>query len=263
MADGAKITLHWLNGSRAQGILWLLEELQVPYELQIYHRLPSMMAPAELEKVHPLGKSPTITIELPGAKEPLVLAESAFIVQYFLDHFANGQPLQPKRWKNGQEGKLGGETEEWMRYQYIMYYSEGSFMTTAFLQFVLNGIKGPNVPFFIRPITKAIANQLSNVLVVPNMKKHLTLLEGYLETSPNGGKYLCGEHATGADIMLAYPLVGGVEAGMFDEFKWEKGLFKDTFPKLHAYIERLSQEPGWLRAAEKIKEIEGSFKIMP
>ncbi len=133
------LTVARLNGSRAQGTLWLLEELQIPYELKTYHRLPSKLAPPELVKIHPLGKSPVITIDLPGASEPVVLAESAFIVQYLLDHFANGKSVQPKRWKDGQEGKLGGETEEWMRYQYIMYYSEGSFMVTGLLHFILLG----------------------------------------------------------------------------------------------------------------------------
>jgi glutathione S-transferase len=98
-----------------------------------------MLAPPELEKLHPLGKSPVVTITPPGATEPIVLAESAFIVQYLSDHFAQGRPILPKRWKEGQEGKVGGETETWMRYQYLMYYAEGSFMTTVFLFYVMLG----------------------------------------------------------------------------------------------------------------------------
>lgn len=80
-----------------------------------------------------------VSITAPGATEPIVLAESAFIVQYLCEHFPNGAALIPKRWKDGQEGKIGGETEEWMRYQYIMYYSEGSFMSQLVFYFIISG----------------------------------------------------------------------------------------------------------------------------
>lgn len=121
-------------------MLWLLEELEIPYELDIYHRQKSMLAPPELRKLHPLGKSPLVSVTPPGASEPIVLAESGFIVQYLCDHFAKGKKLVPPRWKDGQEGKLGGETDEWMRYQYLLHYIEGSFMFSMVLGFILSGM---------------------------------------------------------------------------------------------------------------------------
>jgi glutathione S-transferase len=139
MADEAKVTLHWLNGSRAQSILWLLEQLEIPYDLEIYHRQKTMLAPPELLKIHPLGKSPVITVAAPAASEPVVLAETGFIVQYLCDHYPKGKTLVPPRWKDGQEGKVGGETEEWMRYQYLLHYIEGSFMATVVLNVILSG----------------------------------------------------------------------------------------------------------------------------
>lgn len=262
--DDVKITLHWLNGSRAQGTLWLLEELQVPYELDVHHRLPSKLAPPALEKIHPLGKSPLVTVNSPALAEPIVLAESGFIVQYMSEHFLNARKLFPTRWKEGREGTIGGETEEWMRYQYLMYYAEGSFMATVTMHFVMMGLKSNSVPFLIRPLTKLVANQVQGLVTIPNMKKHFTLLEQYLETSPGGGNYLCGTELTGVDIMLAYPLQAGSTTGMFEEMaSWEKGSFKDTFPKLTAYNERISKEAGWLKSEEKIKEVEGKFSLLP
>lgn len=87
------------------------------------------MAPPELKKVHPLGKSPVITIEAPGSSSPLVLAESGAIVEYLCDHFGNARPtLVPERYQPGREGQVGGEREEWMRYRYFMHYVEGSLM---------------------------------------------------------------------------------------------------------------------------------------
>jgi glutathione S-transferase len=111
--------------------------LKVPYELEIYHRdKETHLAPPELKKVHALGKSPVITVTVPGSTEPVVIAESAFIVEYLLDHFSNGSTLLPKRYREGQEGKVGGETQEWLRFRYFMHYAEGSLMPLMLLSVV-------------------------------------------------------------------------------------------------------------------------------
>ena len=99
-----------------------------------------MLAPPELKEVHPLGKSPVIKIEsdsIPKDK-PLILAESGFIVEYLIDHF--GPKLSPDKWRVGMEGKVGGETEEWLRYRYYMHYAEGSLMTPLMISYLFNGI---------------------------------------------------------------------------------------------------------------------------
>jgi glutathione S-transferase len=121
-----KVTLHWLERSRSHRILWLLEELNVDYDLKTYKRLPTMLAPDELKEVHPLGKSPVIGVQGPGQSKPRVIAESALIVEYISDHF--GENLIPKRWPEGKEKQLGEETEAWLRYRYFMHYAEGSLM---------------------------------------------------------------------------------------------------------------------------------------
>ena len=86
-----------------------------------------MQAPAELKKVHPLGKSPVLGIQAPGAEKELILAESGNMVEYLTEHL--GQWMIPKRYFDGREGQIGGETEEWLRYRYLMHYAEGSLMT--------------------------------------------------------------------------------------------------------------------------------------
>lgn len=101
-------------------------------------------------KVHPLGKSPVITITAPGSSEPVVLAESGFIFQYLAEHFTEHKNLAPKKWKDGQEGKLLGETEAWMRYQYFLHYSEGSLMPNLVQYLIMSG------KFFAREIFTAI-----------------------------------------------------------------------------------------------------------
>lgn len=109
----------------------------MPYELEIFHRnKETHFAPPELKEVHALGKSPVITIQGPGSTETITVAESGFITEYLLDHFANGTTLLPKRYKEGQEGQVAGETEEWMRYKYYMHFAEGTLMAYLILALV-------------------------------------------------------------------------------------------------------------------------------
>lgn len=95
--------------------MWLLEELNLDYDIKVYFRQKDKHSPPELKQVHPLGKSPLISIEAPSLEEPLVLAESAAIVEYVSDHF--GQQLIPKRYPDGKDGLIGAETKEWLRFR--------------------------------------------------------------------------------------------------------------------------------------------------
>jgi glutathione S-transferase len=115
--------------------MWLLEELNLPYTLKVYKRAP-MLAPPELRKVHPLGKSPVLEVEVPGQEKPFVIAESGVIVEYLLDHW--GKQMIPTKWKPGQEDQPAGETDEWMRYRYFMHYAEGSLMPPLVIGLVLS-----------------------------------------------------------------------------------------------------------------------------
>lgn len=100
-----------------------------------------MLAPAELKEIHPLGKSPVISIESPSNAngKPLILAESGVITEYLCEHFG-GEKLTPKRYPEDKEGQVGGETEEWMRNRYFMHYSEGSLMPFLVMQLVMEGM---------------------------------------------------------------------------------------------------------------------------
>ena len=243
--------------------------MKVPYELEIFHRnKETKLAPPELKKVHALGKSPVISITAPGSDHPVIIAESAFIIEYLLDHFGNGSALLPKRYKEGQEGKIAGETEEWLRFRYFMHYAEGSLMVLMLLALVALSkyplssyldqlltwkpdIKESKVPFFIKPITNGVAGKIQSMFLEPNFKTHYEFLEGQLNSSPDNGQYLCGPNLTGADILLSFPLIAG---------RGRSGLTKEQYPKLYAYVEKLENEPGYKKAAEKITEIDGKFE---
>ncbi|KAF2431491.1 thioredoxin-like protein [Tothia fuscella] len=243
---GAKITLYWLERSRSHRILWLLEELGLDYELKTYKRGSDQMAPAELKAIHPLGKSPVVKIEAPGASEPKVIAESALIIEYLCEHF--GKHLIPERYPTGSENQLCGETEEYFRYRYYMHYAEGSLMPYLVIQLVMNQLKGPAVPFFVRPITRVIASQVENSFLNQNHKSNLDFLESQIKSSPGNGEFLCGAQLTAADIMMIFPLQGAQTGA---------GLTKEDYPLLTAYIDRLTESPAYKRAIKKVEETSG------
>ncbi|KAK5997443.1 Glutathione S-transferase 1-like protein [Cladobotryum mycophilum] len=236
-----KVTLYWLDQSRSQRILWLLEELKITYDVKVFHRdKTTKLAPPELAKVHPLGKSPVITITPP----------------YLCEHFPEGKRIVPKRWKDGMEGKIGGETEEWLRHEYYLHYTEGSLMPFLVMSLVISQLKSPSVPFYLRPITSGVADRMYAGYVFPNVKKNLEFLEGQLKSS--SGRYLCSDQLTAADVLMSFPLMGGKER--FDNMgQFEGGSWKNAFPRVLEYIELLENEEGYKRSVAKIEEIDGQF----
>lgn len=116
-----------MEQSRSQRILWLLQECKgIDLHIEVYKRGSDLLAPKELKQIHPLGKSPLVTIEAAGQPR-LVLAESASICEYLTDYFA--KQLVPARYTPGKEGVVGGESESWIRYRHFMHYAEGSLMS--------------------------------------------------------------------------------------------------------------------------------------
>src|SRR6478735_56860 len=136
------ITVHHLNNSRSQRVLWLLEELGVPYEIRRYERdTTTMLAPPELRAVHPLGKSPVIT------DDGVTVAESGAIVEYLVERYGNGRLIPP------------AGTPERRRYTYWLHYAEGSAMPPLLLKLVFDRVEIAPMPFFIKPIARAIAGR--------------------------------------------------------------------------------------------------------
>ncbi|KAL5359972.1 glutathione S-transferase [Aspergillus floccosus] len=248
--QGAKITLYWLEKSRSQRICWLLEELGLEYSLKTFKRHPeTMMAPPELKKIHPLGKSPVLTIETPNTAKPLVLAESAAIVEYLCDHFG-GDKLVPRRYPDGQEGQVGAETEEWMRYRYFMHYAEGTLMPFLVMQLVMDSVKNAPVPFFIKPIPRFVASKVEAAFLHRNVFANFDFLEERLQSAPDGGPFICGSQLTAADIMMSFPVIAAA-------MRIPLG---DKYPRLAAYVQTLEKQEGYRRAVAKVEEIEGKFE---
>src|SRR5262245_28828550 len=157
------IVVHHLNNSRSQRVLWLLEELGVPYELKCYQRDPeTMLAPPEMKAVHPLGKSPIVT------EGDRVLAESGAIIEHLADHYGGGRLARPH------------DSPERFRYIYWLHYAEGSAMTPLLLKLVFDRIGAARMPFFARPIVNKVRSTFTKAFLGPQLKLHLDYLEGEL-----------------------------------------------------------------------------------
>ncbi|KAG2005048.1 glutathione S-transferase [Coprinopsis cinerea AmutBmut pab1-1] len=188
-ATAPTLTLHHLENSRSQRILWLLEELGVPYDLKIYKRTPEKRAPKELFDVHPLGKSPVLT---DGPK--LTLAESGAIVEYLISRYGKD--------KFG----LDENSDAWVENMYWAHYSEGSLQPLLTRRFIYKVVPD-RTPFFIRPVARLLFNNLDSVLIAPELEKHGKLIESRLEEVSSTGGWLAGQsHPTSSDFILSFTL---------------------------------------------------------
>ena len=177
------ITVHHLDNSRSQRILWLLEELDLPYEIKAYKRGKVMLAPPELKAIHPLGKAPVIT------DDGRVVAETGAIMDYLLSTYGAGRLVPP------------AGTEERLSYTYWMYYAEGSAMTPLLLKLVTTSLR-TRAPWLIRPIASAIAKSIDAKLVTPNLTANIDFWEDALTKST----WFAGADFSSADIMMSFPL---------------------------------------------------------
>ncbi|WP_372366896.1 glutathione S-transferase [Candidatus Uabimicrobium sp. HlEnr_7] len=214
------ITVHHLEHSRSQKILWLLEELEQQYEIVHYKRdKKTNLAPPQLKKIHPLGKSPTV---VDGEN---ILAETGAITEYLVSKY-NEKNLVPKT-----------GTPEYLKYNYWMHTAEGSIMPLLVMNFIFSRINTQS-PFFIRPIAKAITGKVTKAYLSPSLNSMLEMMETELTAST----WFTGKEFTAADVQMSGP----VEAALAQNF-----LSKERYPKICEYAERIKQRPSYKKAIEK------------
>ena len=219
------ITVHHLNNSRSQRILWLLEELSLEYEIKFYERDPkTMLAPPELKKIHPLGKSPVLT---DGDK---TIAESGAIIEYILRKYGHGK-LRP----------FPGTDEE-IRFTYWLHYAEGSLMPPLLLSLIFAKIPKEPMPFLVKPIAKAISQAVKSKLITPNLKVNLDFIEAEL----NKHEWFAGSEFSAADIQMSFPIEAAASrAGV------------ESRPSIARFIQKIQSRPAYQEALRK----GGTFSI--
>jgi len=220
------ITVHHLETSRSQRVLWLLEELGLPYELKVYQRDPkTRLAPAELKKVHPLGKSPVIT------DDGEAIAESGAILEYLVERYgAQGQGelahLQP-----------APGAPEHRQARFWMHYAEGSLMNWLVMKLVFMTIPKQPMPFFVRPIARQLCATVQAKLIDPNVSTALAFIENHLGQH----SWFAGSQISIADFQMSF----AVEAAL------SRGADAAQYPKLAAYKARMEARPAYQRAIAK------------
>lgn len=214
------LTLHHLENSRSQRILWLLEELGVEYKVKRYKRDPkTSLAPPSLIKVHPLGKSPVIT------DGDITVAESGAIVEYLVGKYDDGRLLPPEN------------TPERLAYTYWLHYAEGTIMPFLLLSLILGKIETAPMPFFIKPVARGITGKVRSGFLNQNIERNLKFMEETLSQNA----WFCGEAMTAADIQMSFP----VEASAV-----RTNLARD-YPSLKAWLERIHALPAYRAALKK------------
>ncbi|HXZ60372.1 MAG TPA: glutathione S-transferase [Steroidobacteraceae bacterium] len=211
------ITVHHLNNSRSQRVLWLLEELGCDYRVVKYQRDPqTLLAPPELRRIHPLGKSPVVT---DGAH---TLAESGAIIEYLIERYGAGRLRPPP----------GSDT--WLRYSYWLHYAEGSAMPPLLLKLVFLRLPR-SAPALLRPIVRAVAQRAQQSFIDPQLKTHIDYWEGELAKST----WFAGEELTGADVQMSFPLeAAAARAGI------------PLGERVRGFLERIHERAAYRRALE-------------
>ena len=214
------IIVHHLNNSRSQRVLWLLEELGIEYQIKFYERDSStMLAPASLKEVHPLGKSPVIT------DGDLTVAESGAIIEYLLERYGQGRLIP------------AAGTPERLRYTYWLHFAEGSAMSPLLLKLIFDRIESGPMPFFVRPIARGIAQKVKNAFIQPQINRHLDYMEA--EIAKTG--WFAGSQFSAADIQMSFPVEASAARGGLDASR----------PQLMAWLKRIHALPAYQRALEK------------
>ncbi len=214
------LTVHHLNNSRSQRVLWLLEELGLEYEIKHYQRdAKTMLAPPELRAVHPLGKSPVLT------DGKTVVAESGAIVEYLVERHGGGR-MVPAR-----------SSPDHLRYVYFLHYAEGSAMPPLLLKLIFDKIGSTPVPFFVKPIIKGIVGKVSAGFISPQLKLHLDFLESELSARP----WFAGDDFSAADIQMSFPIEAAAQRAGVDASR----------PRLMDFLQRIHSRPAYRRALER------------
>jgi glutathione S-transferase len=218
MKDLRMLTVHHLNNSRSQRVLWLLEELDVPYDIVRYQRQSNMLAPRELSVIHPLGKSPVIT---DGGN---TIAESGAIIEYIVGNYGEGRLIPPPN------------TPERLRYTYWLHYAEGSAMPPLLMKLLFT-LMPRRSPMLLRPLVGSIAREALTTLVNPQLKQHMA----FWETELTKSEWFAGNEFSAADIQMSFPLeAASARAGL-----------SDHHPKAMEFLKRIHARPAYQRALEK------------
>nr|WP_024965969.1 glutathione S-transferase [Pantoea sp. IMH] len=216
------ITVHHLNNSRSQRILWMLEELEIPYQIKRYQRETTMLAPESLKKVHPLGKSPVIT------DENRVVAESGAILEYLEERY-------------DAEGRLKlVDEDERLQSRYWLHYAEGSLMPLLVMKLIFSRMGKPPVPWLLRPVGSAFGKGVQKGY----LDKQLATHRDYIEQHLSSHEWFAGPRFSIADVQMSFPLQALSARGG-----------AASSPAIQAWLGKVQMRAAWQRALKQGGEL--------
>lgn len=214
------ITVHHLENSRSHRIVWLLEEMGLPYDLVPHRRDPlTHRAPRSLRDIHPLGKAPIL------ADDGVVVAESGAIMEYLLDRY----PTPALRPVAGSAAAL--------RFTYWLHYAEGSLMPPLVMRMLMGLMVRAPMPFLLRPVLRRLAGTIQRTVLTPEVALHLGFLEETLEQS----NWFAGDDFSAADIQMSFAVELAAACHLLDF----------ALPNLTAFLRRIRVRPAYIRAQER------------
>ncbi len=215
------IVVHHLDNSRSQRVLWMLEELEIPYEVRRWKRGPDMRAPDELKRIHPLGKSPVVV------DDQLVLAETGLILTYLCERYGRDTLAPPG---------AGPFAPERLRWSYWLHYAEGSAMPLLLVSFIF-GMLPRRTPLPLRPLAGILAAGVGRQLLAPQFAVHFDMWEAALgETG-----WFAGPNFTAADAMMSFPVEAASKRVGFGQGR----------PALASFMAHIHARPAYRRAIER------------
>ncbi|PIJ50383.1 glutathione S-transferase [Erwinia sp. OLTSP20] len=215
------ITVHHLNQSRSLRIVWMLEELALPYQLVRYQREPTLLAPVSLKEIHPLGKSPVIV------DDGLVLAESGAILEYLVEQYDPQQQFMPRQADVRQQAR------------YWLHYAEGSLMPLLVMRLIFNRLGKAPTPWLLRPAGRMLEQGIRKGYLDRQLKNHQQFIEQHLGEQ----RWFAGDHFTIADVQMSFPL----QALMARHGQSEN---------IQAWLDKIAQRDAWQRAILRAGKID-------
>jgi glutathione S-transferase len=217
------ITVHHLENSRSFRVVWLLESLGVDFKIKGYKRNPkTSLAPKELLKISPLGKSPVLQID------DVILPETGAIFEYVLAHFDKEHRFHPKV-----------DDSSFKDYVFWLHFAEGSLMWPLVIKLIFSKTT-EKVPFFLKPCSKLIFMAIKKAYLDHTLEKALEYTEKDLEQN----EWFLGEEISAADFIMSFPLEAAVEGHTN----------MDSYPKIKAFVARVQARKDYQQALKRSKE---------
>lgn len=213
--------LHHLENSRSFRIVWLLEELQVDYQLTCYKRTKAYLAPDSLKKVHPLGHAPILEVN------DRALVESGFIIEYLLRHYDKEQLFKPS----------GDNEAVWEAYTFWMHFCEASIMPPLVMRLVFTKVVARS-PMLVKPISKNIQKQVESSMIEDSINSVLTMMEQQLKDN----HWFAGSEFSAADIQMYFAVIAA---------KSRTGLNDGKYTNVLTWLKRCQERDAFKRAEEK------------